>query len=134
MAHRLMRFDEDMTSIAKCWVDVWSLMQEYHIGCEDLERRNRISCIEELFKAIRDYEFDFTPYEKLLKCENSSELQWMKMEDRDEAWALAVDYLKRVWKEKDDTRLFAVVRNEQCITCGFAVANHYAYVFHLQFE
>lgn len=129
MAHRLIRFDEDMTSIAKNWSDVWSLLQDYHMGSEDAERRNRIRCIEELLKAIRDCEFDFSGYDKLLKRENSSKMQWMKMENRDEAWILTVDYLKRCWDEKNDSRLFAFVRNERCITCDFALASHYAYVY-----
>lgn len=128
MAHRLIRFDEDMTSITKSWSDVWSLLQEYHMGSEDSERRSRISCIQDLLKAIRDCEFNFAPYDSLLKRENSAKMQWMKMENRDEAWALTVDYLKRVWQEKDDSRLYASVRNERCITCDFALASHYAYV------
>lgn len=128
MAHRLIRFDEDMTSITKSWSDVWALLQDYHMGSEDAERRNRISCIQDLLKAIRDCEFDFSPYEKLLQRENSAKMQWMKMENRDEAWVLTVDYLKRVWQEKDDSRLYTSVRNERCITCDFALASHYAYV------
>lgn len=128
MAHRLIRFDEDMTSITKNWSDVWSLLQEYHMGEEDSERRNRISCIQDLLKAIRDCEFNFEPYDALMKRENSAKMQWMRMENRDEAWALTVDYLKRVWQEKDDSRLYATVQNERCITCDFALASHYAYV------
>lgn len=128
MAHRLIRFDEDMTSITKSWSDVWSLLQEYHMGSEDSERRNRISCIQDLLKAIRDCEFDFSLYETLLKHDNSAKMQWMKMENRDEAWVLTVNYLKRVWQEKDDSRLYATVRNEQCLTCTSALARHYAYV------
>lgn len=128
MAHRLIRFDEDMTSITKSWSDVWSLLEDYHMSSGDTERRNRISCIQDLLKAIRDCEFDFSPYEKLLKRENSAKMQWMKMENRDEAWVLTVEYLKRVWQEKDDSRLYASVRNERCITCDFALASHYAYV------
>lgn len=124
MAHRLIRFDEDMTSIAKSWSEVWSLMQNYHVSSEEMERRNRIRCIEELLKAIRDCEFDFTGYEKLLKRDNAS--KWMKMENRDEAWILTVDYLKRCWDEKDDSRLFAFVCNDRCVTCDFALASHYA--------
>lgn len=129
MAHRLIRFDEDMTSTTKNWSHVWSLLQEFHMDFDDMERRMRISCIQDLLKAIRDCEFDFSPYEKLLKRENSAKMDWMKMENRDEAWVLTVDYLKRVWQEKDDSRLYATVRNEQCITCGSELGSHFAYVY-----
>lgn len=131
MAHRLIRFDEDMTSIAKSWADVWSLLQEYHKGSEDFDRRSRICCLQDLLKGIRDYKFDFTPYEKLLKQENTQKMQWMQMENRDDAWALTVDYLKRVWQGNNDARIYITLRNEQCITCYSELASHYAYVFAL---
>lgn len=128
MAHRLIRFDEDMTSTTKNWSEVWQLLQDYHVGNEDIERRKRISSIHDLLKAIRDCEFDCTPYEKLLKRENSAKMQWVKMENRDEAWVLTIDYLKRVWHEKDDTRLYATFLNKRCISCDLEIASHHAYV------
>lgn len=128
MVHRMVHFEEDMTSITKTWHDVWTTLQMYHTGDHELERRHRLSSIQDLLKAIRDHEFNFAPYENLLKRECSAKMQWMKMENRDDAWALTVDYLKHVWQEKDDSRLYALIRDERCISCCVSPTDHYAYV------
>lgn len=85
-----------------------------------------MGCIQELFKAIRICEFDFAPHETLLARENSAKMQWTKMENRDDAWILAIYYLKTVWSEKDDTRLYSNIQNERCITCFSSLTSHYA--------
>lgn len=126
MAHRLIRFDEDMTSITKTWADVWALLQTYHMTDKESERRNRMGCIQELFKAIRVCEFDFEPHDSLLNRENSAKMSWTKLDNRDDAWILAIHYLKNVWSEKDDTRLYSSIQNERCITCYSSLTSHYA--------
>lgn len=133
MAHRLIRFDEDMTSITKTWAEVWTLLQTFHMTDKETERRNRMGVIEELFKEIRKSDFDFLPHETLLNREHSSKMQWTKLENRDDAWTLAVHYLKNVWNEKDDTRLYSMIQNERCITCYSPLTSHYAYVLNFGF-
>lgn len=125
MAHRLIRFDEDMTSITQTWIEVWSLLQAYHLRDEDIDRRHRILFLQELLKNIKDCNYDFTGYEKVTKLENPPITQWTKMEDRNEVWALWIHHLKRIWNGHKDRRLLASVRNDHCTKCNYALASHY---------
>lgn len=124
MAHRLIRFDEDMTSITQSWIEVWSHLQNYHLEDEECARRVRISYLEAMLKAIR--ERDFSRYGELK--ETIPMAQWAKLENREEAWLQMVDYLKKVWDEKDDSRLTIKVLNDNCVKCESELASHYMWV------
>lgn len=121
MAHRLIRFDEDMTSITQTWIEVWSYLQNYYLEDEEYARRVRISYLEEMLKTIRKR--DFSRYGQLI--EPIPMAQWSKLENRQMAWLQMVDYLKRVWNEKDDSRLTVKVLNDNCVKCEFELASHY---------
>lgn len=118
MAHRLIRFDEDMTSITQSWIEVWSLLQNYYLEREEYSRRLRISYLEEMLKMIRK-----TYFGRLNRTVPMS--KWMEMGNRQEAWLQMIDYLKNVWDEKDDSRLFIQVLNDNCVKCQFELASHY---------
>lgn len=126
MAHRLIRFDEDMTSITHSWIEVWSYLQNYHLVGEEYARRVRMAYLEEMLKTIRKR--DFSRYGELK--ETIPLAQWTKLENREEAWLQMIDYLKNVWSEKDDSRLTAKVLNDNCVKCEFELASHYMWVPH----
>lgn len=123
MAHRLIRFDEDMTSIAKSWCDIWSLIQDYHVSEPDVLRRNRLGCVQEMLRRMRDCKFDAVPSDKMAKPDKASKMQWTKLECRDDAWIAAINYLKYNWEQKDDDRLRALVRMDNCNSC-LSIAKH----------
>lgn len=126
MAHRLIRFDEEMTSTTQSWSEVWQFLQEYHMTNDEIDRRMRITCLESLLKSIKSCNFDFTRYAKIKENVNIS--QWMKVEEREEVWVMMIDYLKRVWNEKDDTRLAAILLNDNCLKCNLELPTHDLYV------
>lgn len=125
-AHRLIRFDEEMDEVTEAWAESWTLLQEYHNSEEDSLRRNRLACVQEMLKTVRDCDFDLTPYENVIKQDRATKMQWIKLECREEAWASAISYLKRNWAEKDEARLYTVVQNDNCSTdqrTGNPIAN-----------
>lgn len=115
-AHRLIRFDEEMDEVTEAWTESWTLLQDYHNSEEDSLRRNRLACVQQMLKRVRDSNFDLAPYEKVIKQDRATKMQWIKLESREEAWASAISYLKRNWLEKDEARLYTVVQNENCAT------------------
>lgn len=130
MAHRLIRFDEDMTSTAKSWCDTWSLLQDYHMSKFDWDRRHRIFDVHKMFKQIRDCNYDLTPYDAAIKQEKATRMKWIKLEDRDDAWAAAINYMKSDWDEKGEERLHVTVQTDKCKTC-LPIIQHQPYVFYL---
>lgn len=121
MAHRLIRFDEEMTSITQSWIEVWSYLQNYYLEGEECERRTRILHLEEMMKSIRAN--DFSRYGEVKATIPMA--QWGKLDNRKEAWLQMIDYLKKVWNEKDDSRLAVKVLNDNCVKCEFELASHY---------
>lgn len=121
MAHRLIHFDEDMTSITTSWIEVWTFLQSYYLEGEEYARRVRISYLEEMLKTIRKR--DFSRYGELK--ETIPMAQWTKLEKREQAWLQMLDYLKKVWDEKDDSRLSVKVFNDNCVKCELELASHY---------
>lgn len=119
MAHRLIRFDEDMSSIALSWIEVWSHLLNYYL--EHQSQRFRISCLEKMMQTIRALKF--TMYGKRMVTIPMD--KWAQLEDREEAWLQMIDYLKKVWDEKDDTRLTREVIYDTCSKCEFELASHY---------
>lgn len=121
MAHRLIRFDEDMTSITQSWIEVWSYLQNYNLESGEYFRRLRRSYFTDMLKEIRKK--DFSRYGQLNRTIPMS--KWSELGNRQEAWLQMIDYLKKSWDEKDDSRLFMVVLNDNCGKCELELASHY---------
>lgn len=124
LIYRLSHLNEDMTSITKTWPDVWHLVQEYHTSSKESERQHNILRIQnELKNAAK--EFTFGLYGMQSNCESTPTIEWMEMVNRDEAWALTVAYLKRVWQDVDDSRLYIKISEKLCEKCADAPISHY---------
>lgn len=130
MAHRLIKFDEDMTSIAQTWINVWSLIQEFHSTSEDMERRQRIISLHSLMVGIRSSAVDI-PMDMDDKDKDSDQIKvdWIGMQDRDMAWILVLKHLQQLDNVTQSQRITSVVQNSHCTKCSHALASHYVYVY-----
>lgn len=131
MAHRLIKFDEDMTSIAQTWINVWSLIQEFHSTSEDMERRQRIISLHSLLVGIKNNAVDI-PMDVDDIDENNVHptADWIQMDNRDKAWALVLKHLQQLDDVMQSQRITSVVQNSHCTKCSHALASHYVYVLH----
>lgn len=121
IAHRLIEFDDDMTSIAQTWIDVWSLLQDYHTKDEDIERRHRIFSLHTLLMDIKECSGHLVTSEDPAKPAPD----FTALEDRDVAWALALKFVHMMHDVRHNERLTATVQNSQCSKCHSALASHY---------
>lgn len=125
MAHRLIRFDEDMSSITQSWLHVWEKLQNYHLTDSDRKRRVMIRNLAHSIKMIHDTTFPFDRYPNLK--ENITMSQWTKLENREEAWLLMIDYVQREWNGMNRCfrRLWLEIQNEKCESCDTALSSHF---------
>lgn len=124
LVHRLIRFEEDMSSITQSWLTVWKSLQLYHMQEGDRKRRSMINKLAHTLRIVHDMKFPFDMYPKL---KGAPMTQWSKLENREEAWVYFVDYVQREWNgsEGNHKRLWARIQNDACANCDYLLANHY---------
>lgn len=124
LVHRLIRFDEDMSSITQSWLTVWKSLQLYHLQEGDRKRRSMINKLAHTLRIVHDMQFPFDMYPKLKEIPMT---QWSKLENREEAWVYFVDHVQREWNgsEGNHKRLWARIQNDACANCDYLLANHY---------
>lgn len=123
LTHHLLQFDKKMTTIANNWSEKWSLLQEYHMDSEDVLRRQLIIDNQEKMMKIKESEFNFEPYRKLLNRNFHGRRWTTEVETIEEAWALTVDCVKHTDVNFDPR--FGIFHSKQCQSCGKAPSIHH---------
>lgn len=122
VVYRFIQFDDEMSSTAQSWRDVWSLLHDYHKGAEDIARRKRISCGLSILRAVRDSEFT---HKKSFNIQvDKPVFEWMSLDDREEVWHYVHVNLKNKWIACTNPRVTAPLENITCHKCKNSLATH----------
>lgn len=111
-----------MTLTNQMWNDVWSLLHDYHMSREELERRMRISKIHSVLTGVRISKIKVIDDD--LNTDRSL-VEWMNSENRSEVWQLVVHYLQNKYIIPHEERILAGNPHFSCQRCKYVLGTHF---------
>lgn len=129
MVYRFIKFDDEMTLLTFKWREIWNLLNSFHLGGTDIERRLRMFTVHGVLKSVqvsKEYEQLIDPVKRRQYDESKqTPSAWLTHKDRESVWLYAVHYLRSSkWLNGVEPRLLAGIPNVQCSKCKYASVTH----------